>query len=516
MKKMLILASLLMVACTQVELEQDVEVPVDSTQVACTLSLVKEEIVFDEPYEDSANAYFYASGNWTAEVTEGSRWLSITPSSGEGSEAKQKVKIKVKENESEKKREGEIVFTMEGTVDQVLVVVQSGAEESSGEDESGDTGDDGNSGDGNEDSGVDDGNIPPAELTAGHILLFGDYGQKVWKYSAVTDNVWGIGGHDGVGEGYYAPGSDFCGWWWGYSPDALAEQTNYTDGQVYGDQAAGAYMVFTEDGNVDTYSPIGEKVRGGTYRVDNYDPARASGWELGKLTTSEPAILFPWSICDGYNGPVTEFDIMHLTAQDMTLVFTNGVTPGDWDGITYWCFSSATPDPSTMEGTWTYAANSSYGNAGNTGFGAAFNAPGEVEGRWWGVGSADELTDHLVYAGGSATGDESAAAYMVFEGNTVTTYAPDGTKIRGGEWEAVMNDYALGAGRGDAGWELGKLTTTEPALLFPWMTFGNGTPVTEYDIMYFDAYNMTLVYSGETSPGSWGEITYWTFKRMVE
>ena len=131
MKKMLILASLLMVACTQVELEQDVEAPVDSTQVACTLSLVKEEIVFDEPYEDSENAYFYASGNWTAEVTEGSRWLSITPSSGEGSEAKQKVKIKVKENESEKKREGEIVFTMEGAVDQVLAVVQSGTEESS-------------------------------------------------------------------------------------------------------------------------------------------------------------------------------------------------------------------------------------------------------------------------------------------------------------------------------------------------------------------------------------------------
>lgn len=32
---------------------------------------------------------------------------------------------------------------------------------------------------------------------------------------------------------------------------------------------------------------------------------------------------------------------------------------------------------------------------------------------------------------------------MVFEGNTVTTYAPDGTKVRGGG--LVMNDFVDGA-----------------------------------------------------------------------
>ena len=56
-----------------------------------------------------------------------------------------------------------------------------------------------------------------------------------------------------------------------------------------------------------------------------------------------------------------------------------------------------------------------------------------------------------------------------------TYFKADGTKIRGGEWTAVMNDYASGAGRGAAGWELGKLTTSEPAILFPWIINGGGT-----------------------------------------
>ena len=351
---------------------------------------------------------------------------------------------------------------------------------------------------------------PPTELSPELLMLASDFGQKVWKYSVLNENVWGEAGHAGDGTEFDAPG-EVGGWWWGHSPDKLADKTDYTGGQVYGDQAPGAYMVFNEDGTVTTYSPEGEKVRSGTFKVDNYDPTRASGWELGKLTTSEPAILFPWSICDDYTGPVTNFDIMHLSAQDMTLVFTNGVEAGGWDRITYWCFTAATPDPLTIEGAWTYDANG-YGNGGHAGDGFAFNTPGAVDGNWWGVGSGDELADQIQHAGGAATGDESSAAYMVFEDNTVTTYAPDGTKVRGGTWEVVMNDYATGGGR-PTGWELGKLTTSEPALLFPWMINGGGTPVTEFDIMYFDAHHMTLVYTNGAAAGDWGEITHWCFVR---
>lgn len=350
---------------------------------------------------------------------------------------------------------------------------------------------------------------PPTELSPEMLILASDYGQKVWKWAPA--NVYGNAGHTGTGANFNAPGV-VDGMWWGCeSADALMDQLAHSGGTAYGDEANGAYMVFSEDGVVTSYKPTGEVIRSGKFEVKNYDPSRASGWELGKLTTSEPALLFPWKV-NGDGTPVTEYDIMYFTPQAMTLVHTGGQAAGGWGEITHWSFIGGSPDPLTIEGTWTYGANG-YGNGGHGGSGAAFNAPGVVDGNWWGVATGDELADQIAHAGGTATGDEASDAYMVFEGNTVTTYAPDGTKVRGGEWTAVMNDYASGAGRGAAGWELGKLTTSEPAILFPWMINGGGTPVTEFDIMYFDANNMTLVYTAGQASGGWGEITHWVFVR---
>jgi hypothetical protein len=323
--------------------------------------------------------------------------------------------------------------------------------------------------------------------------------------------VYGNAGHTGTGANFNAPGA-IDGMWWGCeSADALMDQLKHSGGTAYGDEANGAYMVFSEDGVVTSYKPTGEVIRSGKFEVKNYDPSRASGWELGKLTTSEAALLFPWKV-NGDGTPVTEYDIMYFTPQAMTLVHTAGQASGGWGEITHWSFIGGSPDPLTIEGTWTYGANG-YGNGGHGGSGAAFNAPGVVDGNWWGVATGDELIDQVQHAGGAPTGDESSNAYMVFEGNTVTTYGPDGTKIRGGEWTAVMNDYASGAGRGAAGWELGKLTTSEPALLFPWIINGGGTPATEFDIMYYDANNMTLVNTNGQAAGGWGEITHWVFVR---
>lgn len=350
---------------------------------------------------------------------------------------------------------------------------------------------------------------PPTELSPEMLILASDNGQKVWKWAPA--NVYGNAGHSGAGSAFNAPGVVDGIWWGCESADALMDQLKHSGGTAYGDEANGAYMVFSEDGVVTSYKPTGEVIRSGKFEVKNYDPSRASGWELGKLTTSEPALLFPWKVnADG--TPVTEYDIMYFTPQAMTLVHTGGQASGGWGEITHWSFIGGSPDPLTIEGTWTYGANG-YGNGGHGGSGAAFNAPGVVDGNWWGVGTGDELIDQVQHAGGAPTGDESSNAYMVFEGNTVTTYAPDGTKVRGGEWTAVMNDYASGAGRGAAGWELGKLTTSEPAILFPWMINGGGTPVTEFDIMYFDANNMTLVYTAGQASGGWGEITHWVFVR---
>ena len=350
---------------------------------------------------------------------------------------------------------------------------------------------------------------PPTELSPEMLILVSDYGQKVWKWAA--ESVYGNAGHTGAGENFNAPGAVDGKWWGCESADALVDQLNHSGDKAYGDESNGAYMVFTEDGKVTTYDPTGKVIRSSKFVIKDYDPTRSSGWELGKLTTTEPATLIPSKV-NGGGTPVTEFDIMYFTPQAMTLAHTAGVAAGGWGEITFWSFIGGTPDPLTIQGNWTYGVNG-YGNGGNTGKGAEFNAPGVVDGNWWGVETGDDLADQLAHAGGTATGDESSAAYMVFEGNTVTTYDANGSQIRGGTWEVLMNDYASGAGRGSAGWELGKLTTSEPAPLFPWMVNAGGTPVTEYDIMYFDANNMTLVNTGETQSGDWAEITHWVFVR---
>ena len=348
---------------------------------------------------------------------------------------------------------------------------------------------------------------PPTELAPEMLLLVSDNGKKVWKWP-LDRHVYGNAGFTEAGANFNAPGV-VDGMWWGCeSADALMDQLAHSGGVAYGDEANGAYMVFTEDGIVTSYKPTGEAIRSGKFEVKNYDPARGTGWELGKLITTEAATLFPWKV-NGGGTPVTEFDIMYFTPQAMTLVHTAGAAA--WGEITHWNFVAGSPDPLTMEGEWTYAAESTYGNAGYTEAGAAFNAPGAVDGKWWGAAPAD-LSGQLAHTGGSPFGDEAEGAYMVFEGNTVTTYSPDGTKVRGGEWEAVMNDFADGAGRGAKGWEIGKLTTSEPALLFPWKINGGGTPVTEFDIMYFDANNITLTHVPEGTAG-WSEITYWSFVR---
>ena len=133
MKKLFILSLLILAACTKVELEQQVDTPVDSTHVACTLSLVKEEIVFEDAAEATATAYFYASCDWTASPTGHEAWVTIDPASGAGSNKKQKVKITVGENTSGDDRFCEIAFAMDGEM-QLLTVRQPRGESEEGND----------------------------------------------------------------------------------------------------------------------------------------------------------------------------------------------------------------------------------------------------------------------------------------------------------------------------------------------------------------------------------------------
>ena len=146
-----------------------------------------------------------------------------------------------------------------------------------------------------------------------------------------------MAGHSGAGSAFNAPGV-VDGMWWGCeSADALMDQLKHSGGTAYGDEANGAYMVFSEDGVVTSYKPTGEVIRSGKFEVKNYDPSRASGWEIGKLITSEPALLFPWSINEG-GVAVTSYDIMYFDANNITLVYTKGGSAGDWGEISHWSF----------------------------------------------------------------------------------------------------------------------------------------------------------------------------------
>ena len=190
------------------------------------------------------------------------------------------------------------------------------------------------------------GENPSARATR---LLTGNGGSKVWMYD--FEYPYGNGGHTGNGAGFdsdsYYP---FDGFWWGVNnADELVDQIDYlTGGIAYGDESDQAYMVFSDNSTVSTYTPAGTIIRSGNFEVLDYDPDRSSGWELGKLVTSEPATLFPWQV-NGSGNSVTEFDIMYLTDEEMALVYTGGAESGSWNEITYWRFIS---EESVKEKEW--------------------------------------------------------------------------------------------------------------------------------------------------------------------
>lgn len=155
---------------------------------------------------------------------------------------------------------------------------------------------------------------------------------------------------------------------------------------------------------------------------------------------------------------------------------------------------------------WTNAQATCWGNAGNSGAGAAFT-PGNVDGHWWGVATPEELLDQLAHSGGVVTGAESSDAYMTFnEDGSVFAVGADGSPIGRGSWEVADFDASR-----PSGWELGKLKVDGGGILFPYSINEGGVEVHEFDLMYIDADNMTLVYTKGNGAGSWGEITFWKF-----
>ena len=363
---------------------------------------------------------------------------------------------------------------------------------------------------------------PPAELTREQILLSGDYGQKVWMYAQDGTNFWGNAGHTGEGSAY----DDFStinGHWWGVSDtDGIQGQIGGPILTASGDEDLSAYMVFDEDGLVQTFAPDGTLIRKGGYTLENYDPERSNGWNLGTLKMSEAATLCPWSV--DASGTVTEFEVMHLTPQSMYLIYNDsGSAPGDWGEITYWRFVSGTPDMYTLEGKWTYGVelnkrySFTYGGAPDPGEGFDYNVlTGELPGFSWGY-APDRLAEKSeIFADkGQVFGDAAPGAYMVFDEDWVTAYSPEGEKVRTATWSIQMNDPTKNGRRGDNGIELGVLSTTGPGLLFPWTFQEPGVPVTEYQIMYYDSNNIVLTKVGPEDD-EFEDMTLWVFARVKE
>ena len=365
------------------------------------------------------------------------------------------------------------------------------------------------------------------DLDPEYKLLLGESGTRMWTWNEDGNCCWGNAGNAGGGAGFTATSVDSK--WWGVNvaSDLYPGQSGHCAGDedlAALDAQSGSYMLFDEDGNITSYTSGGSQIRKSAYKLEGFNidkstgvQTRTSGWALGTLTTDKPAVLWPYSINE--NGKqVTTFDVMYLDGNYMTLVYTKGNASGSWGEITYWRFKSMSASAETLEGTsvvkgkassrawtWNSDGNGCWGNAGNSGNGAGFTNT-SVDGKWWGVNVGSELVGQLNHSGGVDYGDAADDAYMIFSDGKVTSYMPDGTKIRGGNYE--LNIYADGRANN---WELGKLTTSEPALLFPWSINEGGKSVTEFDIMYMDANSMTLVYTKGNGSGSWAEITYWRF-----
>ena len=342
-------------------------------------------------------------------------------------------------------------------------------------------------------------------------LLLGEAGKKKWGWAEDGYEVWGNAGNSGNGAGFSAYNVD--GKWWGVTESA--ELANSQMGHAEGDESLGAldaqtgsYMLFDEDGNINSYTADGTPIRSSSYTLSDYDPSRASGWQIATLETKKPAVLFPYSINE-HGTQVNKFDVMYLDANHMTLVYTKGNGAGSWGEITFWRFKNLSASSDALEDAekW-YWANDGYecwGNAGNSGGGSSYTW-NNIDGKWWGVTTAADLTGQLQHAGGVDYGDADDNAYMIFKDGKVTSYTSGGAEIRSGSYE--LDVYSDGRNNG---WELGKLKTSAPALLFPWSINEGGVGVTEFDLMYYDGGFMSLVYTKGNGAGSWGEITYWRF-----
>ena len=122
MKKIKLLLSLLIAqfvftACPSME-----------EQVIPELRLMTSSMEMDDPKSASVDLEFIATHPWTAEVTDGSDWMKVSPTSGSGADSCQVVIITVKENKDSDVRTGTVAISMDGVESKTLTLTQPAAE----------------------------------------------------------------------------------------------------------------------------------------------------------------------------------------------------------------------------------------------------------------------------------------------------------------------------------------------------------------------------------------------------
>lgn len=363
------------------------------------------------------------------------------------------------------------------------------------------------------------------------IIASNDYGEKVWTWDCDADNdsgrgaCWGNMGAPGKGDGYIGKYV-----WWGVTDAAeLTGQLEHSvTGKATGEENNAAYMVFTEDGLVNTYAPDGTKIRGGSYEIQDYDPN--GEWKVGTLHVSEAATLFPFEINaakadhSGHANYVTDFEIHKLTSDKLVLAYPDNGQWGGWTEGTYWCFKSSTDGLGMLQGydkgkNWTWDCDEDNDSKKGACWGN-MGAPGKGDGyignyTWWGVTDASQLTGQLEHSvTGVATGEEDNGAYMTFSTDgIVTTYAADGSKIRSASFE--LQDYDP-----SNTWQIATLHVSEAGTLFPFEInaakedhSGHANYVTDFEVHRLSENKLVLAYPDNGAWGGWTEGTYWCFKK---
>ncbi|MBR1521332.1 MAG: hypothetical protein IJ635_08860 [Bacteroidaceae bacterium] len=360
----------------------------------------------------------------------------------------------------------------------------------------------------------------PTDLPAEMKLAVADSGEKIWKWdtNAPDGVVWGNMGYCGGSADWT---KETAGKWWGVtSEEEFMDQLNHSNtGTATGEESMDAYMVWKEDGSLLKYDASGNLINSGSFEIADYDPN--AEWRKGLLKTSEGAILWPFEINSGGRRP-TEFDIVHLSVNQMVLVYPDGGAfdgLGAWGEASFWRFASNSDVEGTTagyseEGTaWTWNTDCPNGGVvwGNMGYCGGNGADVYTgNGKWWGVTSEEEFMGQLGHSNtGVATGEESMDAYMLFK--------PSGDLLK---YDATGNLLNTGSFKFDTSvaneWKVANLETSAGAILWPFEINSGGNRPTTFEVVYLSGSAMTLVYpdgGAFDGLGAWGEASFWQFKK---